>query len=441
VRYFRPLEKEEHLVFIDAAAGGVFAYRHLLDENAPGATLSAEEARGRAAAFLEQQGYRLTDFDLQETKVEKRKARTDYMLVWQAKPGKPGSYMQVSDAYLRLEVTVAGDEVTGLSRRFKLPEEWERRESALTLPNELLIGVLILAMAGMLAGGIVLFVKQVLKGEIQWRRSAALGAAVVGVVGLAELNQLSRLYLGYSTSESLATFWISSVAGHVVFPIFLGLVAWPLVGLAASLYPNAWQVVRGTARRVWRRDAGVAIAASLAAAVGLSQLSGLIGARFHAYAPVQIDLVPDLFDASWPGAGFVLRGVLFCCFVPAMAAVLIYLFRYGWTRRAWWLWVVIPFLVVALGPPVAHSRPEFLVGWAMRFLALVVVAGVVAGFFRDNVLAYLGAAFCLPLVWPLVELLLQPAAFFRWNGVLLALLALVFVGWMLSGGKEASPAP
>jgi len=441
VRYFRPLEKEEHPVFIDAAVGGVFAYRHLLDENAPGATLAAEEARARAAVFLEQQGYRLTDFELQETRVEKRKARTDYTLVWQAKPSKPGSYMQVGEAYLRLEVTVAGDEVTGLSRRFKLPEEWERRESALTLPNALLLAALTLVIAGMLAGGLVLFVKQVRSGEIQWRRSTALGVAVVGVVGLAELNQLSRLYQAYSTSESLATFWISSLTGLVVFPIFLGLVGWPLMGLAASLYPNAWQVFRGTGRRVWRRDAAVAIVVSLAAVAGLSQLNALIAARFHAYAPVQIDLVPDLFDASWPGAGFLLRSVLYCCFVPAMAAVLVYLFRYGWTRRAWWLWAAIPFLVVAVGPPLAHSWPEFLVGWTMRFLALAVAAGVVAGFFRDNVLAYLGAAFCLPLVRPLVELPLQPVAFFRWNGLLLALLALVFVGWMLSGGREASSAP
>jgi hypothetical protein len=179
----------------------------------------------------------------------------------------------------------------------------------------------------------------------------------------------------------------------------------------------------------------------LAAAAGLSQLNALIAARFHAYAPIQIDLVPDLFDASWPGAGFVLRGVLSCCFAPAIAAVLIYLFRYGWARRAWWLWVAAPFLVVALGPPLAHSRPEFLVGWVMRFVALMVVAGVVASFFRDNVLAYLGVAFCLPLARPLVELLLQPAAFFQWNGLLLAFLALVLVGWMLSGGREASSAP
>jgi len=57
------------------------------------------------------------------------------------------------------------------------------------------------------------------------------------------------------------------------------------------------------------------------------------------------------------------------------------------------------------------------------------------------VLAYLGAAFCLPLAQPLFELLIQPAAFFQWNSLLLAFLALVFVGWMLSGGREASSAP
>jgi hypothetical protein len=40
-----PLEKEEHVVFVDPANGRVFGYRHVLDEDAPGENLAADEAR------------------------------------------------------------------------------------------------------------------------------------------------------------------------------------------------------------------------------------------------------------------------------------------------------------------------------------------------------------------------------------------------------------
>ncbi len=60
----------------------------------------------------------------------KRKAREDYTLVWQAKPGDPRN---VGDAHYRLEVDIAGDQVVGFSRSFKLPEEWERAQEANTI--------------------------------------------------------------------------------------------------------------------------------------------------------------------------------------------------------------------------------------------------------------------------------------------------------------------
>ena len=45
VRFFKPMQKEEYRVFVDPTDNQVFADRHILDENAPGATLAAGEAR------------------------------------------------------------------------------------------------------------------------------------------------------------------------------------------------------------------------------------------------------------------------------------------------------------------------------------------------------------------------------------------------------------
>src|SRR5262249_35738182 len=89
VRYFRPEEKEEHWVAVDASNGEVFAYQHLLDENAPGASLSPDAARMLAQESLSAHGYAPDDFGLENSEPVKRKARQDYTFTWQAKPGDP----------------------------------------------------------------------------------------------------------------------------------------------------------------------------------------------------------------------------------------------------------------------------------------------------------------------------------------------------------------
>ena len=138
VRYYRPLQKEEYPVFVDPVSGEVFGFRHALEENAPGASLSPEQARALAEQAVREHGYHLEDFELQSSDATKRKAREDYTLVWQAKPGDPRN---VGDAHYRLEVDIAGDQVVGFSRSFKLPEEWERAQEAQHSVNNILMGV------------------------------------------------------------------------------------------------------------------------------------------------------------------------------------------------------------------------------------------------------------------------------------------------------------
>ena len=440
VRYFRPLEKEEHRVFVDPASGVVYGYRHLLDEDAPGAMLSSDEARARAAEFLEKQGYRLADYELQDSRVEKRKARTDHTLVWQIKAGETDSSLQVGEAHFRLEVNVAGDQVVSLWRFFKLPEEWQRQRQATTLMNVVLFGASIILIAGLAGGGLLLFVRQVRRGEIRWRPAAAVGAMVAVALALAQLNQLSKFYQAYSTSEPLAAFWIAVVAGLVIVPLVAGLLGCLLTGLATSLYPDAWRVFRGSARRVWRRDAAIAIVLTLAAAAGLGHFGDSVAARFHTFAPVRVDVVPDLFDASWPGVAYLFRGVLYGLFVPSMVAAVVYLVNYGMAHRALWLWIGGLLTVLSLGSSRAHSLPEFLIGGSINLLGLLIAAGIIALFFRDNVLAYVSAAFCLPLAEPLASLFAQPAAFFRLNGLLLTCLVFIALGWMfLKVGGSSTP--
>jgi hypothetical protein len=434
VRYFRPLEKDEHLVFLDPTSGQVFGYRMLLDDNAPGASLSPEQAQTLAAKYVEEQGYRLSDFDLQSSEAEKRKARQDYTLVWQAKAGDPRN---VADAHYRLEVDLAGNQVVSFARAFKLPEAWERARGSSSLVNSVLSFAGYLVGLSLVGAGVVLLVMQIRSGQMPWRPAAKVGALIVALMILSELNQWPGLDRQYVTSIPLSTWRLYIAVSLVVVPLLAGLLCWLLAGLAASLYPEAWQLLRGCARRVWRRDAAVCIVLVLAAGAGLNKLAALFASRFHAFAPVGTEVFPEMFNAALPGAGFFLHSLWWIVVFISGLGLAIYIIRFGWTKRAWWLWAGILLGLVGLGPAGAHSVREFFAGWVMSFVPLAIGAAIVFWFFRNNLLAYLGAAFCLQVAQPLVSLLSQQAAFYRSNGLLLAVLAFLFLVWLLLVGRES----
>jgi hypothetical protein len=437
IRNYRPLQKEEYTVFVDPVSGKVFGFHHVLDEDAPGASLTSDQARVLAEQAVREYGYHLEDFELQSSDANKRKAREDYTMVWQAKAGDPRN---VGDAHYRLQVDIAGDQVVGFSRSFKLPEEWERAQESRNLVNNVLAAVSILTVFTLVASGLILFVNLVRSGQMQWKQSAKFGVvlAILGLMGA--LNGLPLAYRNYDTSMPLTVWKLLVGVGVMVVPLLEGLFAWLLIGAAVSLYPDAWKVFSEAARRGWRRDALVALVLSLAAGAGMARVDALFTSVFHAYAPIKDDLFPATFSTQWPALGFFLSILTRTFLLAAVAGLAIFIVRAGWKRRAWWLWVGLALIFVSLGPTHAHSLAEFGAGWVMGLLPLA-VAGLVVGFFlRDNILAYLIVLFGMPSAEALVDLFGQSHKFFLQNGVALALLTGAVLAWMLwsPGGEDGT---
>ena len=436
VRYFRPLEKEEHRIYVDAEGGREFNYQHVVAEDARGASLILDQARALAEKAAEQEGFHLSGFDLQDSHGEKKPAREDYSFVWQAKAGDPRN---VGDAYYRIRVDIAGDQVIGFSRFFKLPDEWLRQRESRTLSAIFLRiadGLLLVCLAG---GGLIILVQQIKSGLIPWRPAAKVGAAIVVVFSIVELNALSTVQNSYDTSMPLNLFRVLEGVGFLLVPLSVGLAGWLLVGLATSLYPGSWRIFSGSARRVWRRDAAVAIMVTLAASAAIGQINSLIADRFHAFVPVDVGILPGSFDSSWPAASFFFSGVASCIFRTSAIALIVYIVCAGASRRRWWLGGIGLIFLISLGPASAHSVREFLLGWSMGFVSAVVAIGILILFYRDNVLAYVGASFLLSTVSPMVSLLAQQPRFFLWNGLALAISILVVIGWMFLGARGAEP--
>jgi membrane protease YdiL (CAAX protease family) len=437
VRCFRPLQKEEYQVFVDPDSGAVFGFRHVLEENAPGESLTSERARALAEREVRERGYQLDGFELQSSDATKRKAREDYTLVWQAKPGDPRN---VGDAHYRLQVDLAGAQVVGFSRSFKLPEDWERAQEASTLVNNILMGVSVLTVLALLAAGLILFVNLVRSGHMPWKRSLKFGVLLAVLAFLGALTALPLADRSYDTSTSMTVWKLQVGVGMIVVPLGEGLLAWLLIGSAFSFYPDAWKLARASARGIWRRDALVALLLSLAAGLGLARLGAILTGVFHAYAPIKDELFPVTFSTQLPAAAVFLSSLSRTLMYAALIGLLVYIIRAGWKHRAWWLWAGMALVCVSLGPSRVHSLAAFGVGWVMNLIPVVVAVAIVILFLRDNLLAYVAVLFVAQAAEPIVELFSQPNRFFFQNGAILALLAGVVLGWLMwsKGGVEGA---
>lgn len=102
-RWFRPLQKEEFRVY-PTPDGRVIAFTHTLLEDAPGASISQEEARALAREYLSQD----RDWDLENweevsaSSEDRPGGRTDHAFEWKR------SDWDVGESELRLAVTIKG---------------------------------------------------------------------------------------------------------------------------------------------------------------------------------------------------------------------------------------------------------------------------------------------------------------------------------------------
>jgi len=119
-RYFRPLQSEEWLVYVDQN-GKVPRVDHNLDEKAPGANVPPAEAQHRVEQYLRRQlGERASGYTLVDSQTEKLDKRTDHEFVYE------DPSFHIGQAKARVSVQLVGDDVSDFRRFVKLPEEWLR---------------------------------------------------------------------------------------------------------------------------------------------------------------------------------------------------------------------------------------------------------------------------------------------------------------------------
>jgi len=431
-RYFKPLEREEVNVAVQPETGKVTGFQHAVAEDAPGADLAPNAARQTAERYAASQGWDLGAMDLKENGSDKKKARRDYTLVWEA---RPGDARNVDEARYRVEIGVTGDQVGAARAYWKLPEAWSRdreRQNALSI---LTMALRIAALAGIVVWAIWLLVRNIRGGSIRWRASVVLALAAALLAGVSWALSLSLTLKSYQTAVPLPTFQAVEYAILGIRVVFMFIMACGATALVTSCFPGCLASFRPENRRALALDAVASLAAAVGLAAGLSQLRAVLMGVFHAQALFLPDS-PDLIVSSAPAVAALAVSLAAVLMQSAgLVAVVMVIRRVG---KRWVLALLAPAGVFAALSTDVHTPGEFALQYGLALAMFASLVLVYACFARNNYLAYALILWVAALRAPLGQLFGTANPALETQGWIVAgVMALAVVWTVYPGARRA----
>ena len=386
-RWVRELEKEEFQATV-TTSGELVSFSHLIEEEAPGASLAEAEARRLAATFLTGElGRDLAALDFVEAQAQERPNRIDYTFSWKLRD------FAVGEAHYRFYVRLQGDQIGGFGEYLKIPEAWERDYAELRSRNEttgLVAGtLLILTILAML----VSFFSGVRARDIRWKTAAIFGAIAAVLTLLAELNNLPLTSFSYDTTDTYGSFLTGQLLNSLFAAAAQGILIFFLTAAAEPLYRRYYanQIQIGgqftpAGLRTKRFLLGTILGLAMTPAFLAYQVLFYITAeQFGAWSPADIPY-SEMINTYIPWIMVLLIG-----FMPAVSEEFIsrafsipFLHKYLKSR---WAAVVIAGLVWGFAHANYPQQPFYIRGIEVG------IAGIIVGyiFLRFGILA--------PLVW------------------------------------------
>jgi membrane protease YdiL (CAAX protease family) len=448
VRYFRDSQPEEYVVVLKPD-GTLHSVHHTLSEDAPGASLSKEQAEARGEEFLrKEKQIDLAQWSLVESKSDKHPHRVDHTLTWEENRALDSGDQQKSygkgSAHARIELQLLGDEVANYRTYVKIPDDWRRQQGELTLPRVMLSIVLpFLVLGGLAVTVAIVFLKNLRSAEarsIPWRRIGgwALWGLVAYVMLFAFGDRIANFMNAYQTAipfkTMLAGITIGAVLGAAVYFAVIVLVfgmAWYFAKRAfAEEQLPGWSGMPSA----YYRDALWIGSGGAAALVGLSRLVAVAAAHWPtAHRGIEASFGGD-FDASLPAASIfgtvLIRALMVTGLVGLGASFVAVFIKQPWLR-------VLLFFGVALA--LVGSNWGTPADFAKQFVAAAIPLGVfvfgVSRVVRFNILGYFLIAAVLSLAAGAAKLISQLDGFYRGNGYVVLVMLAALLAWPLVAAR------
>ncbi len=341
--------------------GSVRQVTHLLPEGRAGASLARDAAQRIADTELRTRfGVDPATLKPMGARDQARPARTDWTFLWtdpKVSVGKNGES--------RLQVSIAGDEVTNAGRAVFIPEAWLRAEQARDgqwASAKIGAGILI-ACAGLAA--LFLGVRRFTSSQNDMRAGLLIGGITFVAMMLAFANRWQSLAYGLSTTDPVLTQVALRIGGILVG----GALAALFIGLIASVSSHA---MRSTAAQPVRRDFAP-WQCGAAAALMVIGFASLLTAATPQQAPIWPSL--NIENTALPPLAALLAGANYLREVTIALFVLFVLQRItaNWNKR---VWTVVVLLILLHAIPALAARevgPALAAGLASALVATAVV--------------------------------------------------------------------
>jgi hypothetical protein len=363
--------------------------------------------------------------DLKDSSSEKKKARRDHTLVWEARAGDPRN---VDDAHFRVQATVAGDRPASLGSFWKLPEAYERDRSSRNLLSIVLLALRIAVVALGIVRGVWMTFHKIREGAVRWGMVIRLAVPVTLLMAVSALLSLHLMMQSYRTEVPYETFLTVSYISLLMAAIFGFLMMGGAAALLTSFFPDCITALKRSNRRVLAIDAVVALLAAIGMELGLGHLHALLDARFHAQALITI-ASPNLIGSRAPAISAIADAARSVLFSGAVLGVFI-LIAQRLPRR--WMWIPLGLLTACALLPDVHTAGEFALGYALACLTVMCGAVFCLWIGRDNYLAYLLVLLVMALRGPLAELFGNANPALQVQGYLVATALAAVVIWAVA---------
>jgi len=432
-RYFKSLDQEEALATVHPETGRLMGFQHTIPEDRPGADISDDQARAIAAAFAAAQGQDVGAMDLKESLSEKKKARRDHTLAWEA---RPGDARNLDEAHYRVEVTVAGDQVTAWRSFWKIPETFSRRRSQNNWLSIVVLSLNILAIVGAVVCGLWLLIGNIRHSLVRWGTVIRLAILPTLLAAVGAVLSLSLLYENYNTAIPLETYQAVGYTALAMSVLMAALIFGAAVALVTSFYPGCVAAMQAPNRRILGLDAGAATLAAFGLATASVQFKALLSDRFHAQALLSIGS-PDLIVSAAPAVSAIAGAVRTALVDAAILAVIALVLRHLPKR-----WMMAPVLLLALFALLStdiRTPGEFALQYGGALLTGACVALFCWCFARANFLAYVLAIWIMALRSPLVTLFDNGNASLARQGWMVAAVLAVTLLWALLPALRRKP--
>jgi hypothetical protein len=243
-------------------------------------------------------------------------------------------------------------------------------------------------MAGLAVFGLVVLIRNIRRGLVQWKPAIAIGGVAAALLTIVQLLDSGQTLKNYQTSIPFQTFQVGMYVGFAMAALFGFIFFAGAAALVISSFPAVLDAWRRPNRRLLGKDAAAALIACIGFGMIAHRLEAFLQDRFPALALFSIGS-PDAIAIPAPALSAA-AGALIGIVIWSAAATTLALALRRWKPQ----WIV-PLALVAAASLISddvHTGPEFAFHYPIALFILSLIAGWCWRFARNNYLAY-GLAF------------------------------------------------